>query len=280
VAEPEFLQRYGPWAVIAGGSEGVGEAFAHRLAERGLNLLLVARKPKPLEAVSAAVRGRHGVEVRTLPLDLTAADAPDRIEAALAGGEVGMLVYNAGADDRVAAFLDRPPEAAERLIALNVLTPTRLVRRLAPAMTARGRGGIVLLSSFASCVGTPGNLVYAATKAYSNVFAEGLWYELGQKGVHVLGLIIGITQTPAMERMGLSFEGIKVPADPYDIADEALANLDKGPTLHGGGTEDDAMRLRALPRAQAVLSIAQFSHAVVTNEASEGGAGDLVESDS
>jgi short-subunit dehydrogenase len=267
VADPAFFDRYGPWALIAGGSEGVGEAFAHRLAQRGLNLVLVARKPEPLEAVAAAVRARHGVEVRALSADLAAPDAVARIDDVVAGAPVGMLVYNAGADSRVATFLERDLSEAERLIALNVLTPTRLVRHLAPAMARRGKGGVVLLSSFASCVGTPGNLVYAATKAYANVFAEGLWYELGKDGIDVLGLIIGITQTPAMERMGLSFEGLKVPADPDDIVSEALANLDKGPTLHAAGTEADAMRLRALPRAEAVLSIARFSESVVGNSA-------------
>jgi hypothetical protein len=140
-----------------------------------------------------------------------------------------------------------------------------LVHRFAPAMVERKRGGIVLLSSFASCVGTPGNLVYAATKAYSNIFSEGLWHELGRHGIDVLGTIIGITRTPAMERMGLSFDGIKVPADPFDIVDETLAHLDDGPTLHAGGTYEEAMRLRSMPRADAVREIAGFSQAVVSN---------------
>jgi short-subunit dehydrogenase len=268
MAEADFAWRYGPWAIIAGGSEGVGVAFAHRLAERGLNLILIARKPEPLEALAAEVRQQHGREVRTLSLDLTTSDAVERVIAAAGSAAVGMLVYNAGADSRVERFLERPPAESERMAALNVMTPLRLVRQFAPAMTARRRGGIVLLSSFASCVGTPGNLVYAATKAFSNVFAEGLWYELGQHGVDVLGTIIGITQTPAMERMGYSFDGLKVPADPYDIVDEALANLDKGPTLHAGGTFEDAYRFRSMPRDEAVRTIAQFSKSVVNNPTS------------
>jgi short-subunit dehydrogenase len=238
------------------------------LADRGINLLLVARKPAPLEALAADLRGRTGRDVVTLALDLTALDAVDRIVAATQGREVGMLVYNAGADDRVAQFLERTPIEAERLIRLNVLTPTMLVHQVAPAMVERRRGGIVLYSSFASCVGTPGNLVYSATKAYSNVFAEGLWHELGLHGVDVLGTIIGITRTPAMERMGLSFNGIKVPADPFDIVDETIAHLDDGPTLHAGATYEDAMRLRSMPRADAVRHIASFSKAVVSNSGS------------
>lgn len=265
MTEPDFAERYGPWAIIAGGSEGLGVAFAHRLAESGLNLLLLARKPEPLDALAAEVRSKHGREVRAMPLDLTAPEAVTRIGDAVEGCDIGLLVYNAGADNQVRNFLDRPIEEADRLIALNVQTPTRLVHRFAPAMARRGKGGVILLSSFASCVGTPGNLVYAATKAFSNIFAEGLWYELGRQGIDVLGTIIGIARTPAMERMGLSFEGLKVPADPYDLVDEALANIRQGPTLHAGGTFDDAFRLRSMPRAEAVRSIAEFSSFVVSN---------------
>jgi short-subunit dehydrogenase len=261
----DFRREYGAWALIAGGSEGVGASFARRFADLGLNLILVARKVAPLEALAAEIRDQHGREVRTLSLDLTSLDAVQQIVAQSEGCEIGMLVYNAGADSRVEDFLERPLEESERMIELNVLTPLRLVRQLAPAMTQRRRGGVILLSSFASCVGTPGNLVYAASKAFSNIFAEGLWYELGRHNVHVLGMIIGITQTPAMERMGLSFDGLKVPADPDDLVTEALANLESGPTLHAGGTFEDAFRLRSMSRAEAVRSIAKFSHSVVNN---------------
>jgi short-subunit dehydrogenase len=178
------------------------------------------------------------------------------------------LVYNAGADNQVREFVDRPLAESERMVTLNVLTPMSLVRHFAPSMVERRKGGIVLMSSFASTVGTPGNAVYAATKAFSNILAEGLWYELSKYGVHVLGMIIGIARTPAMKRMGLSFDGLKDVAEPYDLVEEAFQNLDKGPTLHAGGIHDEAFRLRSLPRAEAVRAIAGFSNAVVTNKRS------------
>jgi short-subunit dehydrogenase len=169
MSESDFARQYGPWAVITGGSEGVGAAFASRLAEQGINLILVARKPGPLEELAKDIRARYGREVITLSLDLTESAAVQQIIARSQAYEVGMLVHNAGADSRVASFLERPLAESEDLIALNVLTPTRLVRHFAPMMVERQRGGVVLLSSFASCVGTPGNLVYAATKAFSKV---------------------------------------------------------------------------------------------------------------
>jgi short-subunit dehydrogenase len=266
MSDADFVGRYGPWALIAGGSEGLGVAFAHRLAQRGLKLLILARKSEPLEALAADLRGQYGSEVRTLALDLTAPDTVAKIIAATEGCEVGMLVYNAGADSRVMPFHERPVTESTRLAALNVTTPINLVHHFGNAMVGRRKGGIILLSSFASAVGTPGNCVYAATKAFSNVFAEGLWYELGKYGVHVLGTIIGIVRTPAMERMGLSFEGLSGVADPYDLADETLAHIDKGPTLHAGGTYDSVYRYRTLPRAEAVKTMAGFSDSVVANE--------------
>ena len=93
----DFADRYGPWAVIAGGSEGVGASFARQLAEHGINLVLVARKPDPLEETATAVRGR-GVEVRTLSLDLLDADMLARVREVTDDVEVGLLVFNAGAN--------------------------------------------------------------------------------------------------------------------------------------------------------------------------------------
>jgi short-subunit dehydrogenase len=256
MAEVDFATRYGPWALIAGGSEGLGAAFAHRLAERGLNLVLVARKPEPLEVLAEEVRRQHGREARALALDLTAPDADTKILSATEGCEIGLLVYNAGADSNFVPFLERTIAESERMVALNVLTPMRLVRNLAPAMVARKKGGIILVSSMASMAGYPGNLIYSSTKAFSNLFAEGLWHSLGQDNVDVLGMIIGFAATPAMARMGFKFDGPTVPADPYQLVDEGLAHIDKGPTLHAGGTSERADYLRSLPRAEAVQTMA------------------------
>ena len=90
-------QYYGPWAVIAGGSEGVGAGFADELSKIGINLVLIARKPGPLEETAAKARA-NGVEVRTLALDLLVPDALDQIKAVTDDVEVGLLIFNAGAN--------------------------------------------------------------------------------------------------------------------------------------------------------------------------------------
>ena len=167
MSDVDFVKRYGPWALIAGGSEGLGVAFAHRLAKLGLNLVLVARKPAPLEKLAAEVRSQYGREVRALALDLTAADAVARIVSATAGCDVGLLIYNAGADNSFQPFVERPVADSEHMAALNVVTPLRLVRHFAEPMAKRKRGGIITLSSMASMAGYPGNLVYAARRQHS-----------------------------------------------------------------------------------------------------------------
>ena len=100
----EFAERYGPWAVVAGASEGVGASVARLLGERGVNVVLVARRPSALGEVAATV----GTETRTVALDLSRPDADQALAAATGGLEVGLLVYNAGADPFASRFLDQP----------------------------------------------------------------------------------------------------------------------------------------------------------------------------
>lgn len=256
MGDPDFVDRYGPWAIVAGGSEGIGSAFCDRLGQRGFKLIIIARKPGPLETVAADVRTRYGSEVRTLSLDLATQDAATKIVDAIRDCDVGLLIYNAGADTNFNHFIDRPLAESERMVTLNVLTPMRLVRHLAPAMAERRKGGVILCSSLAGVAGRPTNAVYSATKSFINVLAEALWFELGPQGIDVLAAIFPTVRTPAMERLGLKFDGPGGAADPFDIADEALAHIKEGPALHSGGFHERAMHLRALPRDAAVHAMA------------------------
>jgi short-subunit dehydrogenase len=249
------IDKYGPWAVVAGGSEGVGAAFAERLARQGFKLLLIARKPAPLQQLAADIRKRFGTEVRALSLDLTSQDAAQKVIEAAKGCEVGLMIYNAGADSSFNYFIDRPIEESERMVMLNVMTPMRLVRHLAVGMAERRKGGFILCSSLAGLAGSPGNGVYSAAKAFIDTFAEMAWYELGKQGIDVLGAIFPLVRTPAMERLGLKFDGKIKAAESGDIADEVLANIKNGPALHAGGTTERGMRLRGLPRDKAVYTM-------------------------
>ncbi len=228
---------YGPWAVIAGGSEGVGAAFADQLAAAGVNLVLVARKPGPLEETATAARS-HGVEVRTVAADLTDPAGLEAVKAMTADVEVGLLIYNAGANTHGGPFLDGTLEGFRGVIDLNVTAMLDLVHHYAPGMRDRRRGGVLLVGSLAGYVGTSTESVYGGAKAFSRIFAEGLWSELREHDVHVLDLVLGLTRTPAMERAGLSFDlpGLHV-GDPVEVAREGLAHLADGPVYVVSGNE-------------------------------------------
>ncbi len=269
-ASRDFHARYGPWALIAGGSEGIGRSFAIQLAERGLDLLLVARRDGPLEETAAEIRERFGVQVVTQALDLTAPHLEDAIATLVAAREVGLLVCNAGAAHGAAMLLDRPVDAALAMVRLNCAAPLVLSHALGVPMRARGRGGVILVSSMAGLAGGAFIAAYAASKAFEIALAESLWCEFGTAGVNVLGLIAGATSTPAMLRSGMKFgtadddaaRATSGPAtstmamEPDEVAREALENLGRGPVhVAGDSNRQAASGLRSAPRDQVVAAM-------------------------
>ncbi|WP_395334528.1 SDR family NAD(P)-dependent oxidoreductase [Novosphingobium sp. BL-8H] len=234
-------ERYGPWALVAGASEGTGAAFARRLAAEGFDLILIARREAPLRDLADELRRNHGVACVTGSIDLSQADAADRMIALAGERDVGLLILNAGADPNGASFLDGALADWETLIARNVMTTMRACHRFAGPMRARGRGGIMLVGSGACYGGLPGISAYAGSKAFDLVFGEGLWAELKPFGVDVLNLILGRTDTPAhrelMERMGRPFPTDCASAD--DVAALGLARLPHGPICNWGLADDE-----------------------------------------
>jgi short-subunit dehydrogenase len=247
------LAKYGPWAVIAGGSEGVGAEFARQLAAAGFNLILVARKPEPLERTADECRAQGG-EVRTLAVDLVDPSAVGQVAAAAADVEVGLLIYNAGANTCSQPFLDGALVEFDRVIALNIGTMMALTQHFGRPMCKRRRGGILLLGSMAGYLGSVRHTVYGGVKAFGRIFAESLWLELREFDVDVLELVLGVTRTPAMERVGLNFDvpGLRV-AEPADVAREGLEQLPNGPVHVAGGNADDVARRNHPDRAKVVL---------------------------
>jgi uncharacterized protein len=229
----EFAQRYGRWALIAGASEGIGASLADQLAQRGLDLVLIARNGALLEEVAAGVRERHGVEARPIALDLTDPDISERVSEVTDGLEVGLVIYNAGAANRTVEFLDDSFEDSLRQIKLACIGPVALARHFAPAMRDRGRGGIVLVSSLACLAGASLLTVYSAVKAFNVNFAEGLWAELHPHGVDVCCTPLGMTWTEAYQRMGFPYDPDTVMLS-EDVAREIIDNIGNGPTFPVG----------------------------------------------
>lgn len=254
-----FVARYGPWAVVLGGSEGIGASFARQIAEQGVNVVLVARRTEPLAATADAIRAATGVEVRTTAVDLTADDMGDRIADETDGLDVSLVVYNAGATHGVPQFLDGPVEERLALVRLNCVGPVRVAHHFGDRMVARGRGGLIFLTSMSSICGAARTVTYSATKAFDLVFAEGLWAELAPRGVDVLALVAGATKTPAMASSGAQIGTEEFPGmEPDDVARDGLAHLADGPTWVAGEANRATFDfLRTLPRTDAVNGMSQ-----------------------
>src|SRR5438477_5287781 len=249
-------ERYGPWAVVAGASEGIGAAFATALANENLDLVLVARRSEPLARLAAAL------PVRTVTVCADLAEGVAPVLAATADLEVGLVVCNA-AYSPIGPFLDSDPADTRRALDLNCAAPLALAHGYLPAMAARGRGGFVLMSSLAGQQGSPGLAVYAATKAFDVVLAEGLWGELREHGVDVLTAVAGAVSTPGLARStgrarasGVSAKG-RAPGTvtPDEVVAAALGALQRRRprTVPGRLMKvSSALMARLLPRRTAI----------------------------
>jgi short-subunit dehydrogenase len=250
-----FVDRYGPWAVVAGASEGLGAAFAHALAARGLNVVAVARRAEPLQLLVAELETGHGIQARAIALDLSAPNGVTRLLSDLSDLSVGLLVWNA-ALSLIGPFLEQPIEGHLRELEVNARAPLTAVHGLAGAMVSRGKGGIILMSSLSGLQGTALVAHYAATKAWTRVLAEGLWWEFGKQGVDVLACVAGATDTPGYRASAPAVrKAARVPTMSAEaVVEEALDALGRQPSLIAGWKNRWAavFLARVLPRRAAV----------------------------
>lgn len=264
--ESESTRRFGRWAIIAGGSEGIGEAFARALVERGHDALLIAEKSEPLESVARALRAETNgaVTIETMVGDLALDETLGRIEAWAAEREVGVLVCNAAVVP-FGEFLQVDRGSKLRALAVNCRAPLWLIDAIAPQMCERNKGAIVLMSSLAGRQGSALFSTYAATKAFDLVLAESLWDELRAHGVAVLGVCAGATNTPGWQRAGGAPVRFAPPVmEPAEVAREALDSLGKSPSIIAGLWNKLAYAAmeRLLPRRVTIETLGRSTRAV------------------
>jgi len=253
--EPAFAERYGPWAVIAGGSDGIGAAFARDLARRGLDLALVARRRQPLEMLATALAEEFGVKTRAITADLSASDVAETLGRETADLDVGLLVYNAGSNRAAREFLDLSTDELLFQLHLSCRGPLLLAHHYAARLRARGRGGLVLMSSMACLAGSHYQSVYAAAKAFDTILAEGLWHELSPAGVDVLAVLAGATRTETVLASSGKFEDAM---DPSEVAVGALDHLGCGPSFVPGDINRAATRgLWPAPRVPVINAMSR-----------------------
>jgi uncharacterized protein len=224
---PDFKQRYGKWALVSGGAEGIGAGYAERLAAMGMPLVLLDIKTPELEATAAKLRSAHSVEVRTITVDLADAVALNAALDSVADLEIGLLVANAGIG-AVGRWLEVPLEVKMKQIAINCTSTLILAHRLTPPMTKRKRGGVIIMASGSAEMGSSFIVTYAATKAFDRVFAEGLWSELSPYGIDVTTVMPGAVNTPGFRAAlppGHGPTKLMQPVDPFVVVDAALAGL-------------------------------------------------------
>jgi short-subunit dehydrogenase len=224
-----FSQRYGKWAIISGGAEGIGAGFAARLAAMKMPLILLDINTERLEETAAALRRNHAAEVRTIAVDLSDAVALNAAIDSVADLEIGLLVANAGVG-AVGRWLDIPLEMKMKQIAINCTSTLILAHRLTPAMVQRRRGGVIIMASGSAEMGCSFIVTYAATKAFDRVFAEGLWAELSPYGVDVTTVMPGAVNTPGFRASlppGRGPTRLMQPIDPLVVVDAALEGLGK-----------------------------------------------------
>tara|TARA_B110000444_G_C18736782_1_gene546005 strand:- start:36 stop:863 length:828 start_codon:yes stop_codon:yes gene_type:complete len=225
-----FAQKYGPWALIAGASEGIGLSFAEQLAGQGINLILISRREDLLHEKAEAIKVKFAVEIDVEAIDLTKPNLYEKINKIAQSREIGMMIYNAGAMHGASLFHEQDLSLSMKLVDLNCRGPLILSHIVGGKMRERGHGGIILLGSLVGLGGGAYIAGYAASKAYDQVLGQSLWAELKPYGVDVMVLTAGATDTPAMAKSGVQFGEFGVPMDPGDVVREGLENLGKGPT--------------------------------------------------
>ena len=236
--------RYGPWALITGASDGIGQALACRLAAEGINVVLVARSKNRLQAIAAELSAVHNVETMVLPADLTDPGAAGTIEDLTGRLDVGLVILAAGFGT-TGTFLETPLAEELDLIAVNITAIARLSHTFAGRLALRGKGGIVLFGSIVGWQGVPGQANYAASKAYAQSLAEGLHDEMKPRGVDVLSVAPGPVDSGFGARAGLTMTSA---TSPEVVANAALNALGRRTVIPGARSKFLTASLTPLPR--------------------------------
>lgn len=258
-----FQQKYGEWAIVTGASSGIGEAFAHALAERGLRPLLVARRADELARVAADVQARHGVACEVLSLDLADPAFIDQLLAACEGRDVGLVVANAGYNP-AGDFLSMPRDMLTRILDVNDKANMLLAHAFLPRLKARGGGGFLLVASTEAYIPTPFSSAYSASKAFVLHFGQALWGEFLDTGVDITVLCPGATDTPLLATRDMGGHQIAAMA-PLDVANCGLDYLGQGPSIVPGDRKTRIKQsiMNRLPRTWLLRKSAPIVRAMV-----------------
>lgn len=221
----------GGTAVVTGASSGIGAAFARRLAERGCNLLLVARRGERLQTIANELAQRHAIRADVFVADLARAADIERLAQHVASLDNLLVLVNNAGFGIGEKFVEADPARHADMVSVHVTAPMRLTRSALPIMIARNRGAIINVSSISAFLPNYRSVNYSATKAYLNTFTRALHDGLKGTGVRVQALCPGYTTTEFHDTPDMDeFDRAKVPNKLWmsvdAIVDESLSALD------------------------------------------------------
>ena len=226
----KLSRRYGPWAVVTGASDGIGREFVMRLAAAGLDVVVAARRGDVLAALAREVEATHHVRVKVVAVDLATPEGVTTLLAETASLEVGLLVAAAGFGTS-GTFAELEVTSELEMIDVNCRAVVALAHEFGRRFARAGRGGIVLMSSLLAFQGVPRATTYAATKAFVQVFAEGLRLELRPHGVDVIASAPGPIRSGFASRAAMRMSFAQTPRA---VAAATLSALGRRTTVRPG----------------------------------------------
>jgi len=247
-----LFSRYGPWAVIAGASEGLGAAYARCLASMGFNLILIARRKLVLHVLAQELRADNQIDVIVAVMDLRhTADMVSFLHNQHI--DIGLAIYNA-AYAPLGQFSEISAEALEKVTDINVRSALLFTKVITDRYRSQKRpGAVVLMSSLAGGQGTPRLASYAASKSFNTILAEGLWHELKGDGIDIIASVAGAIRTPGYAERS-STKDAPGTLDPEEVVYKTLKAIGKGPIVVPGRINalGRFVMTRLMPKAAAI----------------------------
>jgi short-subunit dehydrogenase len=224
----DFISRYGEWAFVAGAAEGIGAAFSTILAGTGMNLILADKNLPSLNLLAGELEKIHGIKTIRIHQDLFEENAS--VDCLDKAGEIDFrLMIYVPAFSRIGKFSGYSTEEIDHFLSLNIRTPLHLVHSFLRKKQKGTRCGIILMSSLAGMLGPALVAPYAATKAFSLILSESLFYELKNDKVDVLACCAGPTSTPTFWKSNPDRGKLIEVMQPLEVAAYALKKLGKKP---------------------------------------------------
>jgi uncharacterized protein len=233
-------------ALVTGASSGIGAAFARRLAQQGMQLVLVARSVDRLEQLAAELRAAYGTQVTVVPADLSAPAAARQVHDAVTaqGLSIDVLVNNAGFGTH-GRFEQLDAAREQEQIAVNVSALVDLTHAFVPAMLQRGSGTVINVASTVAFQPVPFMAVYGASKAFVTSFSAALHEEYRTRGLRVLAVCPGATDTNFFEGVGGDAVAMGRKRTPDQVVTTALRALARGQSVVVDGPANTLLALLA-----------------------------------